>query len=85
MTTSMNGTAAIYTRISLDKTGEGVGVERQEEQCRALAGLHGYRIIGDAEADFFSDNSLSAYKGIERPRFNALCALIELGEVDRVY
>lgn len=85
MTTSMNGTAAIYTRISLDKTGEGVGVERQEEQCRALAGLHGYRIIGDAEADFFSDNSLSAYKGIERPRFNALCALIESGAVDRVY
>lgn len=83
--TSVNGTAAIYTRISLDKSGEGVGVDRQEEACRSLAKLHGYQIVGDAGGDVFCDNSLSAYKGIERPRFTALCTLIETGEIDRVY
>ncbi|MFM9378566.1 recombinase family protein [Gordonia sp. VNK21] len=83
--TSMNGTAAIYTRISLDKSGEGVGVERQEEACRSLAELHGYTVVGDAAGEVFCDNSLSAYKGVERPRFKALCALIESGEIDRVY
>lgn len=83
--TSVNGTAAIYTRISLDKSGEGVGVERQEEACRRLAELHGYAIVGDAAGDIFCDNSTSAYTGIERPRFTALCTLIETGEIDRVY
>ncbi|WP_341257830.1 recombinase family protein [Gordonia malaquae] len=78
--TSTNGTAAIYTRISLDRSGEGVGVERQEEACRQLAELHGYAV-----AETFCDNSISAYKGVERPRFKALCDLIESGEIDRVY
>ncbi len=83
--TSVNGTAAIYTRISLDKSGEGVGVERQEEACRSLAKLHGYTIVGDAAGDIFCDNSLSAYKDVDRPRYRALCDLIETGEITRVY
>ncbi len=29
--------AAIYCRISKDRTGAGLGVERQEEDCGALA------------------------------------------------
>lgn len=28
---------AIYTRISLDRTGEGLGVARPEQECRKLA------------------------------------------------
>ncbi|WP_345313761.1 recombinase family protein [Gordonia alkaliphila] len=77
--------AAIYTRISLDRSGEGVGVERQEEACRRLAELHGYTIVGDAVSDIFCDNSLSAYKDVDRPRYRALCDLIETGEITRVY
>lgn len=29
--------AAIYTRISADQTGEGLGVQRQRDDCLALA------------------------------------------------
>mgnify|MGYP000499956362 CR=1 FL=1 len=36
--------------------------------------------VGDAVSEVFCDNSLSAYKGVDRPRFKALCALIESGE-----
>ncbi|MDQ1621846.1 MAG: hypothetical protein QOH19_264, partial [Actinomycetota bacterium] len=33
----MPRTAFIYCRISNDKTGAGLGVQRQEEDCRELA------------------------------------------------
>jgi site-specific DNA recombinase len=33
--------AAIYTRISKDPHGEGLGVGRQEEDCRALCERNG--------------------------------------------
>lgn len=37
-----SGRAVIYARISLDKSGEGVGVERQIESCRKKAASDGY-------------------------------------------
>ena len=34
---------AIYCRISKDRTGEALGVERQEQDCRELAARPGWK------------------------------------------
>lgn len=75
----MEPRAAIYTRISDDKAGAGLGVQRQEEDCRKLAGA-----LGFAVASVYSDNDLSAYSGKKRPGYLAMMAAIEQGEVDVV-
>jgi len=47
--------AAVYVRISLDLTGEGLGVARQEEDARAIIERRGWTLVG-----VYSDNSISA-------------------------
>lgn len=63
----MNKTARFYFRISEDKTGERLGVERQEppsiELCARLGLTPGERYI---------DNDLSATTGVQRPEFERL-------------
>jgi site-specific DNA recombinase len=71
--------AAIYVRISEDKTGAGLGIERQEDDCRALAGRLGWEVV-----EVFSDNDISAYSGKPRPGYRALLAAIRAGEVNAV-
>ena len=71
--------AAIYARISNDKTGAGLGVERQEADCRALAERLGWIV-----ADVFSDNDLSAYSGKPRPRYRAMLDAIRAGRINAV-
>lgn len=71
--------AAIYVRISLDRSGERLGVERQLEDCRALAERLGWTV-----AATYDDNDLSAYSGKTRPGFEALLDAIKRGEVDAV-
>src|SRR3954447_6662012 len=39
--------AAIYARISSDQTGEGLGVQRQLEDCRRLALERGWTVAGE--------------------------------------
>lgn len=75
----MNPRAIIYTRISDDKTGAGLGVQRQEADCRALAASEGF----DVQA-VLSDNDVSAYSGKTRPSYQLLLQAIESGEVDIV-
>jgi len=53
--------AAIYCRISDDRTGQGLGVERQQQDCRALAAAKSYEVVAT-----FIDNDISAYSG--KPR-----------------
>ncbi|HEY2043523.1 MAG TPA: recombinase family protein, partial [Jatrophihabitans sp.] len=48
--------AAIYARVSLDATGEGLAVERQQEACQALAVARGWTVV-----ETIVDNSISAY------------------------
>lgn len=60
---------AVYARMSLDKTGEGLGVERQEQECRELAAR-----LGVTVSNVFSDNDISATTGKRRPGFEALLA-----------
>lgn len=51
----MTTLAAIYCRISADREGRELGVERQEEDCRALAGRLGFTV-----AEVYRDNDISA-------------------------
>src|SRR5665647_680557 len=61
------GTATIYLRVSQNKSGEGLAVERQELECRALAERNGWAI-----REVFTDNDISATTGKRRPAFEAL-------------
>ena len=61
--------AAIYCRISYDRTGEGLGVERQEQECRALAEQRGLTID-----QVYVDNDISATSGVARPAFDQMLA-----------
>lgn len=63
----MTKTAAIYCRISYDRTGEGLGVERQEQECRALAEQLGLIVDG-----VHIDNDISATSGVARPAFDRM-------------
>ncbi|MBT2549802.1 recombinase family protein [Arthrobacter sp. ISL-65] len=72
-------TAFIYCRISDDKTGARLGVQRQEEDCRELAEAKGYTVVR-----VFTDNDLSAYSGKARPAYSAMLKRVAAGEVDAV-
>jgi DNA invertase Pin-like site-specific DNA recombinase len=71
--------AGIYCRISLDKRGEGLGVERQEQLCRKLAAERGWAV-----AEVYVDNDKSAYSGKPRPDYERMLADIEAGLIDAV-
>ena len=49
--------AGLYARISLDWEGEGLGVERQLHDCRAIVERLGWTVI-----DEYVDNSIGASK-----------------------
>lgn len=70
--------AAIYTRISLDRTGEGLGVDRQEQDAREIIEQRGWTCAG-----VWSDNSISASDSRKvRPGYNALVAAYDAGQFD---
>lgn len=71
--------AAIYCRISQDRTGEGLGVQRQEQDCRALCERNGWEVV-----QVLVDNDVSASSGKRRPAYERLLALIEAGSIDAV-
>jgi DNA invertase Pin-like site-specific DNA recombinase len=71
--------AVIYCRISRDRIGAGLGVERQEADCRALAVRLGFTVLL-----VLVDNDLSAYSGKPRPGYKRLLEMIAGGEVDVV-
>src|SRR5450631_1042780 len=76
----MTKRAVIYTRISQDREGAGLGVQRQLEDCRALCERQGWHIVDPPLAD----NDISAYSGKARPGYQELLRLIEAGAVDVV-
>jgi site-specific DNA recombinase len=71
--------AAIYARISKDREGAGLGVERQREHCHELAQRLGWTVVA-----VHTDNDLSAYSGKPRPGYKALLNDIRVGRVDAV-
>lgn len=75
----MRKTAYVYCRISQDRSGEGLGVDRQEADCRELAARLGLEVTR-----LFIDNDVSAYGGKLRASYNEMLSLIQSGEVDAV-
>jgi site-specific DNA recombinase len=71
--------AAIYCRISKDRIGAGLGVQRQESDCRELAARLGLEVTG-----VYVDNDLSAYSGKPRPAYLRLLEDIGAGRVGAV-
>lgn len=71
--------AAIYCRISDDREGERLGVERQEEDCRAYASRHNLNVI-----DVFIDDDIGASdytsKKRERVKYNEMLRRARAGE-----
>src|SRR6476659_5817329 len=67
--------AAVYTRISEDHTGQGLGVTRQLEDCTALADRLGWEVVAR-----YDDNDISAYNGKQRPGFEAMLDAMKRGE-----
>jgi site-specific DNA recombinase len=79
MTEASPRAAAVYVRISRDKAGAGLGVERQEADCRQLAARLGWTVV-----EVFADNDLSAYSGRPRPRYRAMLDAIRAGRIGAV-
>jgi site-specific DNA recombinase len=71
--------AAVYCRISDDREGAGLGVARQEADCRALAKVRGWDVL-----EVFIDNDLSAYSGKVRPDYRRLLSGMKAREFDAV-
>lgn len=75
--------AAIYLRISLDRTGERAGVERQETECRELCARLGFEV-----GEVYVDNDISATSGRRRPAFEKLLAdrppIVVVWHIDRL-
>ena len=62
---------AFYCRISSDPRDTGLGVDRQREECAALATARGWRVLAT-----HVDNDVSAYSGKRRPGYLALLEAI---------
>lgn len=71
--------AAIYTRQSLDRSGEGLAVRRQLEDCRALVKRNGWRTVG-----VYSDNDVSASSSKTRPEYRKMLDAVKAGRVDTI-
>jgi site-specific DNA recombinase len=75
----MSIAAGIYCRISDDKAGAGLGVERQRNDCLEIAKRRGWRVV-----NVYTDNDISAYSGKPRPEYRRLLDDIERGLIGAV-
>lgn len=71
--------AGLYVRISDDADGRGLGVARQEADCRQLCEQRGWQV-----ADVYEDNDRSAYSGKPRPAYQRMLADMAGGRLDAV-
>lgn len=72
--------AVIYLRMSQDRTGQELGIERQRRDCETLIQQRNWTLAGAP----FSDNDRSAAGRKPRPAFLALIEDINTGKVDVV-
>ncbi|MEW2570517.1 recombinase family protein [Streptomyces sp. NPDC047070] len=80
MTTSAPVRAGIYCRLSYAPDGSVEKVERQEADCRELAGRLGWQV---SDGHVFPDNSRSAWqRNRRRPQWDAMLKAIEAREID---
>ena len=71
--------ALIYVRISQDREGAGLGVERQREDCEKKAADLGWTVVG-----VYEDNDVSAYSGKRRKGYRAMLADLTAGKATAV-
>lgn len=71
--------AVIYCRISQDRGGAGVGVDRQEYECRQLAERLGWTVV-----EVLIDNDISAFRKRRRPGYLDLLDRIRSGDIQGV-
>ena len=71
--------AIIYARISRDRVGAGLGVDRQRKDCLELAQRLGLQVVA-----VYSDNDLSAYSGKPRPGYRRMLADLQTGRATAV-
>src|SRR4051794_9966226 len=69
----------VYCRISDDRRGLGLGIERQRQDCHELARRRGWRVVRT-----YIDNDISAYSGKPRPEYAQLIRAVEAGQLDVV-
>lgn len=69
--------AAIYLRISLDQTGEGLAVQRQREDCLRIVRERKWTLT-----DEYVDESISASSKKKRPAYDRLVRAYQDGEFD---
>ncbi|GAA2726314.1 recombinase family protein [Actinocorallia aurantiaca] len=69
----------IYVRQSLDRSGDGLAVSRQREDCEQLAAQRGWTVV-----KILTDNDTSASGRKARPGFTELLDLIEAGRAANV-
>jgi len=78
--TTMALRAVLYLRMSMDRTGEGAGLERQEQACRALALARGWDVV-----DFVDDTiSATTTRLADRPGWQRVVQMIEAGDADLI-
>lgn len=66
--------ACIYCRMSEDREGGGLGIERQREDCEQLAAQLGLTVV-----HVYADNDLSAYSGKPRPDYQRMLEAVREG------
>lgn len=66
--------ACIYCRMSEDREGGGLGVDRQREDCEQLAASLGLTVVR-----VYTDNDLSAYSGKPRPGYQRMLEDLRTG------
>lgn len=71
--------AGIYARISLDRSGQELGVGRQVDDCTALAQRLGWPVAGR-----YIDNDVSAFRAKRRPEYQRLLDDLKGGRLDAV-
>jgi len=69
--------AAIYARISQDADGTALGVNRQQEDCRAEAELRGWEVV-----QTYVDNDVSATRSKVRPQYQRMLSDVASGHIN---
>ena len=75
----MPRSAAIYARISSDREGLQLGVQRQVEDCQALAERRKWQV-----GNVYVDDDVSAYKSRVRPEYQRMLTDLRNGILDAV-
>jgi site-specific DNA recombinase len=71
--------AGLYVRISRDIAGQGLGVQRQEEDCRGHAETLGWEV-----AEVYVDNDVSATSGRARPAYQRMLDDLRRGDLTAI-